>query len=180
MSALTHQSVDVTSIPEVEVSNDAGNPIPVTGTVVATPSGTQDVNIVSSVELEIKNDAGNPVPVNGTVNIGTMPEVEISNDAGNPIPVYTAMVAGTPTVSRVSVGPVTPVTLAAADPLRTHVIIHNETGTLFVKLGPTASSTDYTYRLVANSLLDIDFNQDAAVTAIKGAGTTDVQVTLIV
>lgn len=156
MSALTHQSVDVTSIPEVEISNDAGNPVPVSGTVTAIPSGTQDVNVVSTVEVEIKNDAGNPVPV------------------------YTAQVAGTPTVTRVSVGAGAPVTLAAADPLRTHVIIHNEAGTLFVKLGATASSTDYTYRLVANSLLDIDFNQDAAVTAIKGAGTTDVQVTLIV
>lgn len=42
-------------------------PVPVSGTITATPSGTQDVNIISSVELEIKNDSGNPVPVSGVV-----------------------------------------------------------------------------------------------------------------
>lgn len=63
----------VTVSGEVEVSNDIGNPIPVTGTLTTTPSGTQDVNIVSSIELEVKNDAGNPVPVNGTVDVGNMP-----------------------------------------------------------------------------------------------------------
>ncbi len=46
-------------------------PVPVSGTLATTPSGTQDVNIVSSVELEIKNDAGNPVPVSGTVTANT-------------------------------------------------------------------------------------------------------------
>lgn len=42
-------------------------PVPVSGTVTATPTGTQDVNIVSSVEVEVKNDSGNPIPVSGTV-----------------------------------------------------------------------------------------------------------------
>lgn len=191
MSALTHQNVNIDSIPEVEISNDSGNPVPVTGTVTTTPSGTQDVNIVSSVELEIKNDSGNPIPVNGTVNIGNFPatqnvavtssvEVEVKNDAGNPIPVYTSTPAMTPTVTRVSVGAGAPVTLAAADSTRKRCLIHNESGTLFVKLGTAASSTDYTYRLVANSFLDVDFIQTAAITAIKGTGTSDVQVTSVV
>lgn len=48
-------------------------PVPISGTITATPTGTQDVNVVSSVEIEIKNDTGNPVPVNGavTANAGT-------------------------------------------------------------------------------------------------------------
>lgn len=44
------------------------SPWVVSGTVTATPTGTQDVNILSSVELEIKNDVGNPVPVSGIGN----------------------------------------------------------------------------------------------------------------
>lgn len=40
---------------EVEVKNDSGNPIPVTGTVSVTG------------EVEVKNDSGNPLPISGTV-----------------------------------------------------------------------------------------------------------------
>lgn len=108
------QHVIVDSIPEVEIKNDAGNPVPVNGTV----------NIGSMPEVEIKNDVGNPVPVSGTVsatqgtspwvvgvhgvtqstspwvvsgtvNIGTIPEVEIKNDAGNPVPVNGTVNIGT-------------------------------------------------------------------------------------
>lgn len=48
-------------------------PVPISGTITATPTGTQDVNVVSSVEVEVKNDTGNPIPVSGTVtaNAGT-------------------------------------------------------------------------------------------------------------
>lgn len=179
MSALTHKSIDIESIPEVEIKNDSGNPVPVSGTVTTTPSGTQDVNIVSSVELEIKNDTGNPIPVNGTVNIGTMPEVEISNDAGNPIPVYTAQVAGTPDVDRYTIDDTVAVEIAPVSLTRSHVIIHNESGTLYVKLGAAASATDYTYKLFTDSTVDIGIVQDAAVTARKASGSSAVQVTLI-
>ncbi len=104
--------------------------------------------------------------------------IEISNDAGNPIPVTLSQAAGTPTVSRVAVS-TTVATLALADPTRSHVIIHNETGVLFVKLGTNATSTDYTYRLTGNTTVDIDFTQTEPVTAIKATGTSDAQVTEI-
>lgn len=82
---LSRSTVKINS--EVEVKNDTGNPIPVSGTV----------NIGTIPEVEIKNDTGNPVsisgsvsvsntvPVSGTVNIGTIPEVEVKNDTGNPL-----------------------------------------------------------------------------------------------
>lgn len=41
------QNVVVTSIPEVEIKNDSGSPIPVNGTVAATQSGTWNINNVS-------------------------------------------------------------------------------------------------------------------------------------
>lgn len=38
-----HLQVDILTIPEVEVKNDSGNPIPVNGTVAATQSGTWNI-----------------------------------------------------------------------------------------------------------------------------------------
>lgn len=102
----------VASIGEVEISNDAGNPVPVTGTV-----------LISNTSIEIANDVGNPVPIIGAVSVtnpgltdaelratpvpvsGTVaisnPSVEISNDIGSPVPV-----TGTVTITDGS-GPVT-------------------------------------------------------------------------
>jgi hypothetical protein len=127
-------TVNIGTMPEVEIKNDSGNPIPVSGTVALDAStlaaletitvlqGTSPwvvsgtVDIGTMPEVEIKNDSGNPIPVSGTVtvlqgtspwvvsgtvNIGTMPEVEIKNDTGNPIPV-----TGTVTITDGS-GPIT-------------------------------------------------------------------------
>ena len=47
-----HLQVDILTIPEVEIKNDAGNPIPVNGTVAATQSGTWNINnITGTVSL---------------------------------------------------------------------------------------------------------------------------------
>lgn len=116
LAALENVSVIVTSIGEVEVTNDVGNPIPVTGTLVATPSGTQDVNLVSAIEVEVKNDVGNPlsvigpltdaqlratpVPVSGTVAVSN-PGLTDTQLRATPVPV-----SGTVTITDGS-GPVT-------------------------------------------------------------------------
>lgn len=74
-------SIDVNLLnSSVEISNDAGNPVPVSGTVTIT-------------------DGSGPLTVDGTVNIGTMPEVEIKNDSGNPIPI-SGTVASAPSLSQ--------------------------------------------------------------------------------
>lgn len=81
-SFATPAHVIVDSLPEVEIKNDAGNPIPVSGTVAvsnfpATQVVSGTVNIGTIPEVEIKNDTGNPVPVSGTVSAtqGTSPWV---------------------------------------------------------------------------------------------------------
>jgi len=76
---------------EVEISNGIGNPVPVSGTVSVSSDSLNPVTIAGDVtivnpEIEIKNDVGNPVPVSGTVAISNA-ELEISNDSGNPVPV---------------------------------------------------------------------------------------------
>lgn len=79
------------------------------------------------------------------------------------------------TVTSVSVS-TTVATLSASNAAKTKVIVFNETGTLFVKLGAGATSASYSYRLTANSTLEID-GYYGIVTAIKAAGTSNALVT---
>lgn len=148
---ITHHELEVTPNP-LPVSGPLtdtelrATPVPVSGSVTATGPLT---------DTELR---ATPVPVSGTVNVGNFP--------GATLP--------TTTVSRISVGTST-VTLAASNANRRGLVIHNETGTLFVKLGSGASDTDYTYRLVANTTVECLVSSDI-VTARKASGTTPVQV----
>lgn len=83
--------------------------------------------------------------------------------------------AAVATVSTVIVSIVV-ATLSASNAAKTKVIVFNETGTLYVKLGAAATSADYSYRLTANSTLEID-GYYGIVTGIKQSGTTNAQVT---
>jgi hypothetical protein len=106
-----HLQVDILTIPEVEIKNDAGNPIPVTGTVTitdgsgpitvdgtvtanqgtspwvvsgtvtATPTGTQDVNIISTIALPV-TDNGGSLTVDGTVAATQSGTWNINNISG--------------------------------------------------------------------------------------------------
>lgn len=67
-------------------------------------------------------------------------------------------------------------TLSASNAAKTKVIVYNEGGTLFVKLGSGATSASYSYRLTANSTLEIE-GYYGIVTAIKQTGTTNALVT---
>ena len=81
----------------VEIDNDIGTPIPVSGP--ATDAQMRAAPIPVSVgEIEIKNDAGNPVPVSGPLTDVQLRAValpvaiqnaslEIANDVGNPVPI---------------------------------------------------------------------------------------------
>jgi hypothetical protein len=77
---------------EVEIKNDTGNPIPISGSV----------EVTGIPEVEIKNDSGNPLPVSGNVGITGTPtvsvsgEVEIKNDTGNPLYVNKQIKAAAP------------------------------------------------------------------------------------
>jgi hypothetical protein len=100
---------------EVEIKNDTGNPIPVSGSVsvsnfpaTQTVSGTVALDsaslaaletiqvgnfpatqAVSAIDLDIRNlsSAQDSVTVTGSVNAAVTGTVEITNDVGNPIPV---------------------------------------------------------------------------------------------
>jgi hypothetical protein len=114
-------------------------------------------------------------PVSGTVNVGNFPAtqpvsgtVSVDNFPGGS--------TATATVTSVAVNPSSAVTLAASNASRIKTIIHNESGTLYVKLGSSASLSSYSYRLTANATLEVA-NYTGDITAIKNTGTSNALVT---
>jgi hypothetical protein len=97
-----------------------------------------------------------PVPVSGTVSVSSTG-------------------TGTATITNVSVTPVV-TTLSANNVAKTKLILYNEAGTLFVKLGSGASAISYSYKLVANTSLEIE-GYHGIVTGIKASGTSACLVT---
>lgn len=84
--------------------------------------------------------------------------------------------ADTATRSSITVGSGAPVTLAALNTSRIGLVIYNLTGVLFVQYGSSASSTDFTFKLTTDMVLEIN-NYRGVVTAIKQTGTSQVLVT---
>ena len=113
---------------------------------------------VDAVDLDIRNLSSGTDSVAVTGTVATTPAS-----------------AATATVTSVSVSP-TVATLAASNAARVKLIVHNETGTLFIKLGTAASTSLYSYRLTANMTLELG-QYTGDVTAIKLSGTTNCLVT---
>lgn len=95
-----HVQVDILTIPEVEVKNDVGNPIPISdaggsitvdGTVAATQSGTWDINNISGIVslptgaateatlLTIDADTGNIATNTTSINTALTPATRTHN-----------------------------------------------------------------------------------------------------
>jgi hypothetical protein len=146
-------SVSVSNFPAVQPVSDNGASLTVDGAVSVTGS-VAVTGPLTDTELR-----ATPVPVSGTVAVSNFP-------GGS-----TALA----TVTQVSVG-TSPVTVSVSNAAKVRVIIYNETGTLFVKLGTGASASSYSYRLTANSLTEID-TYTGAISAVKASGTTNVLVT---
>lgn len=121
--------------------------------------------------------------VNGTVSVGNFPAVQPVDDNGGSLTIdgtvsvnnFPGGSVGAATVTRVAVS-TTAADLAVANASRIKLIIHNETGTLFVKFGSAASSADYTYRMTANTTLEVA-QYTGVVSAIKATGSSFAQVT---
>lgn len=127
---------------------------------------------VSAADLDIRdlNSASDSVTA-----IGPLTDTQLR---ASPVPVsgsFTSSSASTATVSNVAVS-ASVATLLAANPSRIKAVIHNESGTLFVKYGTGASSTSYTYRLTANSTLE-STQYTGPITAIKASGSSSALVT---
>jgi hypothetical protein len=125
-------------------------------------------------------DGGNSITVDGTVAItgpvavtGPLTDAELR---ATPVPVsFTAATTTLATVTSVAVS-TTVATLSASNAAKQKVVVFNEAGTLFVKLGSGATSASYSYRLTANTTLEIE-GYAGIVTAIKQSGTSAALVT---
>lgn len=170
------------------------SPWVVSGTVTAN-AGTGTFNIQANASTNLNQVAGSAVVTAATgiqkVGISDSAGASITNGqkaSANSVPVVIASdqtavpvnVSGgnvsSATVTSNSVGSGAAVTLLASRAARIRGVIFNESGTLFVKAGSTASSSDYTWRLTANTELDIT-DYTGIVTAIKSSGTSNVQAT---
>jgi hypothetical protein len=81
--------------------------------------------------------------------------------------------------SRVVVSDTVVTQLAVSDATRLKLIIHNESGVLFVNFGPLdASSTEYTYRLTAHTTVEDEVWQ-GRISARKEVGSSAVAISLI-
>lgn len=67
-------------------------------------------------------------------------------------------------------------TLCPSDKTRSAVVVCNESGVLFVKLGYGVSETDYTYKLFSSMILEI-VAWAGPVTAVRSTGSGWVQCT---
>ena len=141
--------------PEVSIQN---TPLVVDGSAVTQPiSGTVTAN-AGTGPFPI-SDNGGSITVDGTVAVNNFPGAS----------------TGTATVTNVSVS-TTVATLSASNAAKTKVVVYNETGTLFVKLGTGATAASYSYRLTANTVLEVT-GYHGVITGIKLSGTSAALVT---
>jgi hypothetical protein len=153
------------------------------------PLFTNENSVIGTVDANITNPSiavtgpltdtelrATPVPISGTVATGALTDAQLR---ATPVPISgTVTVGAVPTiatVTNVSVG-TSSTTLSASNAAKTRVHVYNETGTLYVKFGTTASSSSYSVRLTANTAFEI-VGYAGLVTAIKASGTTAVLVT---
>lgn len=70
-------TVNIGTMPEVEIKNDTGNPISISdgGSSISIDDGGNVITVDGTVNAT----------VSGTVDLGTVPEIEVKNDVGNPL-----------------------------------------------------------------------------------------------
>jgi hypothetical protein len=151
----TGQSINVGNFPATQ---------PVSGTVTVANPGLTDTQLRATAvpvsgpltDAQLRATA---VPISGTVTVAGASSTTLA------------------TVTSYSVG-TSVLTISASNAAKTKLVIYNETGTLFVKLGSAASASSYSMRLTANTVWELS-GYAGVVTAIKLSGTTPVLVTEI-
>lgn len=163
------------------------SPWVVSGTVTATPTGTQDVNVVSSIEVEIKNDTGNPVPVNGTVAATQSGGWTVTANAGTDLNTsalalnatltdksqFTKITDGTDTALITNSGEMNVIATAQPGVDIGDVTINNAAGASAVNIqdGGNSITVDGTVSITANS--SVNLAQVAGTTTSTDGGVSD-------
>jgi len=166
MSLFTH---------EVLVDNTVA--IPVDGSGVTQPvSGSISVSNFPATQPVSGSVSVSNFPATQPVSIATMPTTPVTGTFWQTTQPVTFGGVGSATVSRISVTNTAATTLSVSNSAKTKVILYNEGGTLYVKFGTAASSTDLTYVMTVDSTLEVE-GYYGIITARKASGTTFVDVT---
>lgn len=158
--AATDASVQALTKPsDTQLVDGSAHTQPISAASLPLPSGAATDATVATLLTNTQLRAS-PVPVSGTVTT--------SNVTSNSI-----------TVTRVATS-TTSGTALASNASRKKAIIATETGTTYVLFGAgTASATNYTYALSANTVLEI-LIWTGAIQAVRSAGSGNIQVTEMV
>jgi hypothetical protein len=101
--------------------------------------------------------------------------IPISTDLKGAI--ITTQKAATPTQSSVA-GSATSVTLLSANSSRRGAVINNDsTATLYVKMGATASTTSYSYKMLTDDILEIPYGYTGVIDGIWASATGNARIT---
>lgn len=175
-----------------DVTVEAGSTnIPVT-VVTPLPAGTNQVGhvVLDTGSTTVVSNFPATQPVSGTVAVSNFPATQpvsgtVSATQGtSPWVVSGTVTTSAPassscTITRVATS-TTAVTLLAANANRKKAIIMTETGTSnYVAFGSTATATNYTYLLGANTVLEVTV-WTGSISLIRSSGTGNVQVTELV
>lgn len=162
-----------TSAHPVKVDPTGSTTQPVSGTVTVAQPTAGNLNATVTGSVSVSNF---PVtqPVSGTVSAtqGTSPWV-VSGTVTTSAPASSSA-----TITRIATS-TTAVTALASNASRKKVIIATETGTTYLVYGATASATNYTMAVGANSVIEIDI-WTGSISVIRSAGTGNIQVTELV
>lgn len=167
------QTTMAASMPVVIASNQTAVPISAASLPLPTGAATETTlatRLADATFTSRINTLGQKTMANST-------PVVIASDQ-TVIPVSFTATAGTATVTRVATS-TTVATALAANANRTGFIINTESGTTYVKFGSTATTTDYTVELAANSTYEYQ-GYKGNVTVIRPSGTGNIQVTEII
>jgi len=187
MGASGRLKVDASEV-VVPVSDNGGS-LTVDGTVTATLPSNSGVDIgdvtvnntggASAVNIQ---DGGNSITVDGTVtaNAGTGPWPVTDN--GGSLTVDGSVTANptrpaTSATSTVATS-TTSAQLLASNANRLGATIHNDGNqNLFVKLGTTASTTDFTIRMASQAYYEVPFGYTGRIDAVQSTGTGNARIT---
>lgn len=135
-------------------------PVPVSGTVTATPSGTQDTNIIQV--------GGAAIAIGQADMVASMPVVIAADQS--PI-----LVTNTPSISEVGshsnvASSATNVTLLATNASRKGATVFNDsTQVLYLKLAASASTTSYTVQLASLGYYEVPFQYTGIIDGLWAA-----------
>lgn len=154
-------------------SSDVNVDSSVLPTGAATDASVQALTKPSDIQLV--DGSAHIQPISGTVT-GPLTDTQLR---ATPVPVSsTPVVSNSATITRVATS-TTAVTALASNASRKKAIIATETGSTYVAFGATATSTNYTYLLSANSTLEIP-TWTGSISVIRSAGSGNIQVTELV